>query len=170
MIATASGCGKTTLARELAARLGVPHVEVDALNHGPSWVEASPAELRAGVEPLLEEDGWVIDSVYRGKLGDLVLAAADTVVWLDLPMRTWLPRLVRRTARRIIRREVLWNGNRESLRGAVWGRDALIPYALRTSGPRRRRYAIELAAFPVVRLRSTGDVAAWLAAVGNGDM
>jgi hypothetical protein len=52
----------------------------------------------------------VIDDGYRGKLGDLVLEAADTVVWLDLPRRVRLPTLVCRTVRRIARRERLWSG------------------------------------------------------------
>jgi hypothetical protein len=111
------------------------------------------------------QDAWVVDGAYRGKLGNLVLERADTVVWLDLPARVWLPRLLRRTARRILTREELWNGNRESLRGAVWGRDALIPYALRTYRGRRSRYAVELARFPLVRLRSTAEVHRFLESV-----
>jgi len=74
----------------------------------------------------------------------------------------WLPRLLRRTARRIVRREELWAGNRESLRGAFWGRDALIPFALRNYRRRRRIYPVELAPYNVVRLRTTRQVAAWL--------
>jgi hypothetical protein len=109
----------------------------------------------------------VIDGVYRGKLGDLVLAAADTVVWLDLPVRVWLRRLVRRTARRILRREELWHGNRETLRGALWGRDALIPFALRSHFRRRRQYPVELARYDVVRLRSPREVERWLATTGR---
>ena len=42
-----SGSGKTTLGRALAARLGVPHLETDALVHGPDWTETPDAELRA---------------------------------------------------------------------------------------------------------------------------
>jgi hypothetical protein len=103
-------------------------------------------------------DGWVIDGVYRGKLGTLVLDAADTVVWLDLPLYVWLPRLLRRTLRRVVRREELWNGNRETFRDAFWGREALVPFALHQHFRRRRLYPIELAGLPVVRLRSTGDV------------
>ena len=91
VIASASGNGKTTLGRELAASLDVPFVELDALVHGPGWVETPDTELRALVEPVLAEDGWVIDGSYRRKLGTLVLDAADTVVWLDLPIRVWLP-------------------------------------------------------------------------------
>lgn len=163
IIASASGSGKSTLGRELAHRLDVAYHELDAVHHGPGWTEASPDELRAKVEPLVTGEGWVIDGAYRGKLGDLVLAAADTIVWLDLPMRVWLPRVLRRTARRIVRREELWSGNRETLRGAFWGRDALIPFALRNYGRRRRIYPVELAAYRVVRLRSPREIELWLA-------
>ena len=34
------------------------------------------------MEPLLAGEAWVVDSPYMGKLGLLVLDAADTVVWL----------------------------------------------------------------------------------------
>ena len=165
LVSSASASGKTTLARELARRLCVPCHELDALNHGPGWTEATERELRAAVEPLVAGERWVIDGAYRGKLGDLVLAAADTVVWLDLPMRTWLPRLVRRTTRRIVSREELWNGNRETVRGALVGRDALIPYALRNFPRKRRVYPIELASYPVVRLGSAAEVERWLSQV-----
>jgi adenylate kinase family enzyme len=162
VISSASGCGKTTVGRDLARRLDLPFHELDALHHGPNWTEATAEELRAKVAPLVAEETWVIDGSYRGKLGDLVLAAADTVVWLDLPMRVWLPRLTRRTYRRWRTHEELWNGNRENLRDSLLGRDALIPYALRSYRERRRRYPVELAAYPVVRLRSQREVNAWL--------
>jgi hypothetical protein len=42
-------------------------------------------------------------------------AAADTVVYLDLPVRVCLPRLVRRTVHQIVRREELLNGNPKTL-------------------------------------------------------
>ena len=60
VIASASGNGKTTLGRELAERLGVPFVEMDALVHGPGWAETPDDELRAQVEPIVASDGWVI--------------------------------------------------------------------------------------------------------------
>jgi hypothetical protein len=165
--ASASGNGKTTLGRELARSLDVPFVELDALVHGPNWSETRDDELHRWLEPVLAADGWVIDGGYRGKIGDLVLRQADVVVWLDLPVRVWLPRLVLRTVRRVIGREEIWHGNRETLRGAVWGRDALIPYALRMHRSRRLRYPTELASFPVVRLRTPREVDAFLSGVGG---
>jgi adenylate kinase family enzyme len=71
-----SSCsGKTTVAGVLAERLGVPHVELDALHHGPNWDEAPPDLLRKRVRTALAAapDGWVVDGNYYGKLGPLVL-------------------------------------------------------------------------------------------------
>ena len=163
--ASASGSGKTTVGRELALRLGVQFVELDALVHGPNWTETPDAELRRLLEPVLASEGWVIDGGYRGKIGDLVLGSAEVVVWIDLPIRVWLPRLARRTVRRIRGHEEIWNGNRETVRGAIWGRGALIPYAVRAHFRRRRVYPTELARFPVVRLRSQADVDQFLSSV-----
>jgi adenylate kinase family enzyme len=158
VIASASGNGKTTLARELARRLDVPFVELDALVHGPNWTETPNDVLRAKVEPIVASEGWVIDGTYRGKLGDLVLDGADLIVWLDLPIRVWLPRLLTRTYRRVRNHEELWNGNRETWGNVLFGWDALLPFAFRQHFRRRRVYTEELARFPVVRLRSTRDV------------
>jgi adenylate kinase family enzyme len=161
--ASASGNGKTTVGRALANRLGVPFVELDSIVHGPNWTEISDADLRRILEPIVAGDGWVIDGGYRGKIGDLVLARADTVVWLDLPVHVWLPRLVRRTVRRIRDDETLWNENKESWRTGFWGRDSLLGYALRAHFDRRRRYPHELAAYPVVRLQSQAGIDRFLA-------
>jgi adenylate kinase family enzyme len=93
LISTASGCGKTTTGRALAERLGVPFYELDALHHGPNWDPATREVLLAKVEPIVESEAWVIDGTYRGKIGEIVPEAADLVVWLDLPLRVWLPRV-----------------------------------------------------------------------------
>lgn len=166
IVATASCSGKTTLGRELARRLEVPFVELDALHHGPNWTEATAEELRARVEPVVAENGWVIDGGYWGKIGDLVLRNADVVVWLDLPVRVWLPRLIRRTVRRVARREELWNGNRESVRNVFFSRNSLIWYALRNHPRHRRVYPDRLAPYDLVHLRTPKEVERWLARFG----
>jgi shikimate kinase len=168
VIASASANGKTTVGRALAERLDVQFVELDALVHGPGWTETPDDGLRAAVEPVVASDGWVIDGTYQSKLGDLVLRSADVVVWLDLPIRVWLPRLLRRSLRRVRGRETLWNGNRETLRDVVWGRESLLVWGLRSHFRRRRAWPAELAAYPVVRLRTQRDVDAFLARQENG--
>jgi adenylate kinase family enzyme len=163
IIASASGNGKTRVGRTLAGRLGAPFVELDALVHGANWTETPDAELQRIVAAIVASDGWVIDGTYFRKLGTMVIDSADTVVWLDLPLRVWLPRLLRRTARRARGAEPLWNDNRETLRDAFWGRESLFGYALRTHFARRRAWPSQLARYPVVRLRTPAEVERWLA-------
>jgi adenylate kinase family enzyme len=156
-----SGSGKSTVGRAIAGRLGVPFVELDALHHGPGWTEATAEELRARVEPWVDQERWVIDGSYRSKLGDLVVARADTVVWLDLPVWLWLFRLARRTFVRIVTREELWNGNREQLRFLFTERPNIFGWAWRSHRRNRRELEAWAAGHPnvsLVRLRSTRDV------------
>lgn len=160
-----SGSGKTTFSRELARRLDVPFVELDALHHGPNWAEPTDEEFRARVSEAIERapDGWVIDGNYEGKLGDLVLGAADTIVWLDLPLRLKLRRLWRRTTHRIRNDVELWNGNKETWWNAVWGPQSLFGWMLRTHVRQRREWPRRFGDDPrFVRLRSPAEARAWL--------
>jgi cytidylate kinase len=161
-----SGSGKSTFSRKLAERLGVPYLELDALNHiGPKWTEATPRELQASVREFMAvaPDGWVIDGNYESKLGDLVADAADQIVWLDLPLRVSLRRLWRRTSARIRDDVALWGGNRETWRGGFLGWNSLAPWAIRAWFRHRwqwpRRFAGDRR---LVRLRSVDEARRWL--------
>jgi adenylate kinase family enzyme len=161
----ASGSGKTTFATELARRLDVPHVELDALHHGPNWSEPSAAEFRARVRGVMDahRQGWVIDGNYERKLDRLVTDAADIVVWLDMPLGLILLRLWRRTWHRVNNRVELWNGNHESWRGAFWGRESLFAWTIRAHIRHRREYPCRFANHPgFVRLRTPVVARRWL--------
>ena len=161
----ASGSGKTTFAAELARRLGVPHVELDALHHGPNWSEPGPDEFCARVRAVMDANphGWVIDGNYERKLGHLVTDAADTVVWLDLPLWTLLRRLWRRTSHRIRGEMELWSGNRETWRTALWGRESLFAWTIRAFFRHRREWPRRFARHPgFVRLRTPQAARDWL--------
>jgi hypothetical protein len=162
-----SGAGKSTLARLLAERLGVPYIELDALHHGPNWTPTPAPQFQQIVEAALDDDrGWVVDGNYDSKLGRIIVDRAELIVWLDLPLGTKLARLARRTASRWVHREVLWNGNRESLRSALWGEQSLFVWAVLTHFRHKRRWPAELEGPHTVRLRSAREVAAWLNEVG----
>ena len=87
-----SGSGKTWLSSQLAENLGLRHIEIDALHHGPNWESCSREELRERVAAATDGDGWVSDGVYHQMIGELVFERVETVAWLDLPMRLvmWL--------------------------------------------------------------------------------
>lgn len=63
-------------------------------------------------------DGWVVDGNYR-PVQDLVQGAADTIVFLDRARWLVTTRVACRSVRRVITREELWNGNRETLRNLM---------------------------------------------------
>ncbi len=161
-----SSCsGKTTLARQLAERLGLPHVELDALHHGPNWQEATADELRAKVEEALTgREGWIADGNYMGKLGTYLIDQADTIVWLDLPLSVSVQRLWHRHRTRIRDKVELWSGNRETWRNAFLGWNALFPFTIHAHIRRKWQWPRRFEGRNVVRLRSQNDVDAWLTA------
>ncbi len=150
-----SGSGKTWLSSQLASGLGLRHVEIDALHHGPNWEACSPDELRSRVAVATDGDGWVSDGTYHQMIGELVFERVETVAWLDLPVRLVMWRLLRRTYVRKRRRIELWHGNlegpwRDSVRYLLWP-------AFKRSFENRRRLPALFARYPHVhvhRLRS----------------
>ena len=130
-VVATTGSGKTTLAGQLAAHLGIPHVELDAIHWGEYWSHAPADVFRRRLVRSVQGDAWVTDGNYSEVRG-IIWARAGTVVWLDhsLPVILW--RVTWCTLWRTIRREELWSGIRERFREAFTSRDSIILYALRT--------------------------------------
>ncbi|MEW6283544.1 MAG: adenylate kinase, partial [Candidatus Eremiobacterota bacterium] len=144
--------GKSTMARRLADRQGVPHVELDALYWEADWTPARPADFRDRVERALAGEAWVVDGSYL-MIRDLIWSRADTVVWLDFSLPRILWQLLRRTLRRVARRETLWNGNRERLWTHLCTRDSLFLWVLTTFHRRQREYSRLLGSLENAHLR-----------------
>lgn len=162
-----SGAGKSTLAGALASKLGVAHVELDALHWEPGWVEAPDDVFLARVEAATAGGAWVVDGNYA-VARDLLWRRADTLVWLDYERPVVMARVVWRTLRRAALRETLWNGNRERLLPNLWGPDSVIAWAWTTWARRRREYEALLASdayghLRVLRFARPADAARWLA-------
>jgi len=168
-----AGSGKTTLAGQLAARLGLPHVELDALHWDANWTMVPLPVFRERVAQALAGDAWVVDGSY-GKARDLVWPRAKMIVWLDygLPIIFW--RLFWRSVQRSLAREELWNGNRERLRDQFFSRDSLFLWALQSNRRQGAEYLAllqrpEHAHLELVRLRLPAATRAWLASVRGLD-
>lgn len=169
-VAGTSCSGKTTLARAVAERLGLHHVELDALFWDRDWTPVPADEFRRRVEEALAGDGWVVDGGYS-MLRDITWSRVETVVWLDYPMRTVLARWARRTVHRIRTQEEFWpgTGNRESVRNAL-RRDGLLWWILRTHRRRRRtmmQAMRERTDLTWVQLRSPAEAERWLASLAR---
>lgn len=139
-----SGSGKTTLANQLAGIIGAEHIELDSIFHQADWQALPDDEFRAEVMRRTAVDRWVACGNYT-TVREIVLGRADTVVIFDLPRSVVMQRLLRRTVRRMVRRETLWNGNRESLSKvlAVWDPERSI---IGWAWTQHRRYHDELSA------------------------
>ena len=159
-----SGSGKTTLARQLADRLGLPYLELDAVFHArPNWNHLTAGEFREAVRTFLDANhgGWVIEGNYQAVRG-LVLARADTAIWLDPRFLQVYWQLASRTLVRTFQRTELWNGNRETFRQTFLDRRSLLLWGITAWGKGRRsiRRALRLRrpGLPVYHLRTRGQV------------
>ena len=165
-----AGAGKSWLGGRLAATLGVPFVELDAIHHLADWEPINPEDFLARVSALAATDEWVIDGNYRPVVVDgPVWQRADTVVWLDLPRRTVMRQVTLRTLRRIVHRDELWNGNRERIR-TLWARDpneSIIRWAWTQHAKYQQRFNSAMASprlthIHFVRLTSRHEAEQWL--------
>ena len=89
MVVGSSGAGKSVLAREIAARTGLPLIHLDALFWQPGWVETPRDRWREIQREALAGPDWVVDGNYGGTLEER-LALADVVVLLDYSRVTCL--------------------------------------------------------------------------------
>jgi adenylate kinase family enzyme len=165
-----SGCGKTTLARELSRTLSMPHIELDAVHWKPNWVSSSADEMKAILGPLTARDAWTCDGNYL-KVRDAVWPRADTIIWLDYSMTLIMARCFRRTISRWWTQAELWNGNRETLWGNFCTRDSLFLWIIQVWRRHRRDYpkmfkTPECRHLRILRFRTPAELERWKRSVG----
>jgi adenylate kinase family enzyme len=95
LVIGSGGAGKTTVARDLAAVTGLPLVHLDRLYWHPGWVATPADQWQLVVQNIVARERWVIDGNYGGTMA-LRAAAADTVVFLDIPRTRCLARALKR--------------------------------------------------------------------------
>lgn len=154
--------GKTTFSKALAKAMESEHVELDSLFWEPGWKEAAPDIFKSRVQTAISKEAWVVDGNYS-KLNEWLWSQADTMIWLDLPLITILGRFFRRSFQRSIRRELLWNGCRESLKNSIFQKNSLLIWILKTHRRRTNQYSVFMQNPPhpkmkVYRLRSTREI------------
>lgn len=154
------GAGKSTLAKRLAARHGLPLIHLDQHYWQPGWVPMDEARWRETIAGLCARDRWVMDGNFGGSL-DLRLPRADLVVYLD-----------------VARWRSLWGAFTRAVKQSGQVRSDMAPgcperfdpgfFAWLWRFPRDTRPLLEAALArhpdtPVVRLTSRKQVEAWLA-------
>lgn len=166
LIAGSSGAGKSRLARTLAARLDLPYVELDSLFHGPHWKPR--AQFLSDVRRVAGAERWVSEWQYA-PARPVLIARADTLIWLDYRRFTVMHRVLRRSFVRAAFRRPTFNGNVETFRSWLdpehpirWSWSGHARFAERVMTDYRPRPGLAL-----VRLRSPRELRRWLDQLGQ---
>ena len=166
MIVGQLGAGKSTFARALGARTGLPVVHIDRIHWQAGWVGRSPEEKTRLCREVEARESWIFEGGHSATWPERV-ARADLLVWLDRPVALRLWRVLRRTLTGLGRtRPDLPEGCPERLRNLpefvcfIW---------ITRRSARARLVRLAERAPPgcrVLSLRSDGEVARFLAAIG----
>ena len=171
-----TGSGKSTLAEQLAELLGVPFVELDAINWQPNWVglhDTNPEEFKRQIAAATAGDGWVTAGSYASFSQEVFWPRLETAIWLDPPLALIVWRVLSRSWRRWRTKELLWGTNYERFfpQLAIWRKaDSLVWWAVTQRRKKRDEYLAAMADpqwahIRFVRLRSLEEVELFLEGV-----
>jgi adenylate kinase family enzyme len=165
-----SGSGKTTVARAIADKLGIRHIELDAINWQPGWTELPKDQFYERVREETKHGDWTIDGNYSA-VREIIWDRVDTIVWLDMPFIPVFLRIVWRTIRRILTQEELWNTNTEKL-DALVGKYGMPLWVIQTHEKRRKEYPPlladpKLSHVDIKVFKSLREVNAWIESLGD---
>ncbi|KAF7309432.1 hypothetical protein MIND_00314000 [Mycena indigotica] len=139
---------QSTTGRKLAEILGVPFISLDTLHWNPGWKASTGPEFHEKVQNALNAapEGWVVDGNYSSKLGDLVDTNATDRIWLDPPLLQYLPRIILRTLRRLLRLgEPCSPGCNERFTEVFFSRDSIIWWCITHHSVVRKRETLNFA-------------------------
>jgi adenylate kinase family enzyme len=161
-----TGSGKTTLAHQVSRKLGISHIELDALYWEPNWTGASAEIFRTRLQIALQRKDWVTDGNY-GTVRDIIWRRATTVVWLDYPYWLTFWRMFRRTIKRIITHELLWEHSHDTWRRQFMTKDSLFLWFFKSYHRRRREMPLlmqrpEFRHLYFIHLRHRSETEHWL--------
>jgi adenylate kinase family enzyme len=93
MVIGIPGAGKSTFARALAPRLGLPLIHLDKEFWRPGWKVTPRLQWWTRVSELAAGDRWLMEGNYASSL-HLRLPRADAVLWFDYPTLKCLRRVL----------------------------------------------------------------------------
>jgi adenylate kinase family enzyme len=135
-----AGAGKTTLAKRLSELLDVPHTELDSIFYKENWEPVETGLFKSKVAEIAKADKWILCGNYFSKLGLDLWRQADTIIWCDYSFPRVAMRLFRRTVRRMVVREELWSGNRESFYTNFLTKDSIFVWSFKSRKKQSQRY------------------------------
>ncbi len=79
------GAGKSTFARKLKEKTGIPLYYLDMIFHNPDKTTATREEFDSKLQTILQKEEWIIDGNYQRTL-PLRFEACTDVFFLDYPL------------------------------------------------------------------------------------
>jgi adenylate kinase family enzyme len=159
-----TGSGKSTSARRISERTGIPWTSVDDLTWEPGWVQVPEDEQRRRLVEICAREEWLLDTAYSYWL-DVPLATVELIVALDYPRWFSLQRLARRTLARVVDKKQICNGNVETVRGTL-SRDSIIAWHFRSFRRKHKRMHAWVSRPPgrarVLRFTRAADLDRWI--------
>lgn len=103
MIIGCGGAGKSTLARKLGEKTGLPVVHLDQIWWAPGhWQHIEKPEFDEKLALELQKPRWILDGNFNRTI-EQRLEVCDTVIYLDYPrlvcLKNWLGRVIKNWGR-----------------------------------------------------------------------
>lgn len=160
LVVGTSGSGKSTVARMIAERIGLPHYATDPFYWEQGWRPAPADQVNAQIDAVLAEPAWVLDGNFEDRWQD-IWNRADLIVWLDYSLPRVLWQVATRNIRWWLSRQSVWSCGPMTLGRALSG----IRHSLKSHARKRNAYPQYIGALrhdKVVRLSTRRETAAWL--------
>lgn len=133
VIGVGAGVGKSTFAHRLGNLTGIEVTHLDRLYWKPNWVEASLEEFRTAQQQVVQNEQWIIEGNYSSTF-DIREPSADTIIYLELPLRVCLYRVLKRRVQYHGKtRDDIGEGCEEKI---DW---AFLKYIVKTYGSRKKK-------------------------------
>jgi adenylate kinase family enzyme len=153
-----AGSGKTTLARWFEDTFTLSTYDLDWIVYDEHH-ERPLEEIARRIKDICASNGWVTEGAYQEEWIEPLLASAESIVWLDLPLHTCIFRMVKRHVQAELARNNQHPGWRRLL--------GFLNYTRRTSQRQRLRTGAVLAPHfeKVHHCQTSSDVSSFKAAL-----
>ena len=160
-----AGGGKSTLGRRLAESTGLPFYSLDMIQYRPGGGKVPHDEYLRAHAQLMQRDAWIIDGFGCIESAWERFARADTLVYIDLPLRTHFAWITKRLFKGLFATPEGWPDNSPMLSSTIDSYRVLWRCHRRLTPKYRALVSEARSRKGVYHLRSAAEMRAFLAAV-----
>lgn len=162
-----AGGGKSTLARQLASITGLPLCSLDTIKYKSGGAEVPHSHYLRIHSELIREDQWIIDGFGCVPSAWERFAAADTLIYVDLPLFMHYAWVTKRFVKGLVVRPEGWPENSPMWRSTLNSYRVLRLCHERLTPRSRQLVAEQSTRKRVHHLRSARDVKQFLESATN---